>query len=274
LPWQSPSSLPDEQKTRVRISPGCSVFREAYILFCQKYPFTCSTSGWNPRNMFQNGDKPQSQLVSPSEKSPRWEVGIGWQNSSQTVSAFSFSNTFLASYGCVLIADPICLLVLTIHCLRITKHLSQAELSTKPYLYLCMYLFLILLLFLFCFFKNTYGWPGWGANQGCQMVCFQTKNPNLGKFWRALDWKMLICFMVIWNILWPFGIFYDHLVQFVFIWYIFPVFGIMHKEKSGNPASGQSTSSKKNKLKKVLANTCFRFVGPTFDSVILSWIFF
>jgi hypothetical protein len=23
--------------------------------------------------------------------------------------------------------------------------------------------------------------------QGCQMVCFQTKNPNLGKFWRALD---------------------------------------------------------------------------------------
>jgi hypothetical protein len=22
--------------------------------------------------------------------------------------------------------------------------------------------------------------------QGCQMVCFQTKNPNLGKFWRAL----------------------------------------------------------------------------------------
>jgi hypothetical protein len=27
---------------------------------------------------------------------------------------------------------------------------------------------------------------------GCQMVCFQTKNPNLGNFWSALDWKMLI----------------------------------------------------------------------------------
>jgi hypothetical protein len=27
--------------------------------------------------------------------------------------------------------------------------------------------------------------------QGCQMVCFQTKNPYLGKFWRTLDWKML-----------------------------------------------------------------------------------
>jgi hypothetical protein len=55
------------------------------------------------------------------------------------------------------------------------------------------------------------------------MVSFQTKNPNLGKFWRALDGKMLIYFRVIWNILRIFGIFYDHLVHFVFIWYIFPV---------------------------------------------------
>jgi hypothetical protein len=30
-------------------------------------------------------------------------------------------------------------------------------------------------------------------------------------------------FMAIWNILPKFGIFYDHLVHFVFIWYIFPV---------------------------------------------------
>jgi hypothetical protein len=29
--------------------------------------------------------------------------------------------------------------------------------------------------------------------------------------------------MAIWNILRPFGKFYDHLVHFVFIWYIFPV---------------------------------------------------
>jgi hypothetical protein len=29
--------------------------------------------------------------------------------------------------------------------------------------------------------------------------------------------------MAIWNILWTFGIFYDHLEQFVLIWYIFPV---------------------------------------------------
>jgi hypothetical protein len=25
-----------------------------------------------------------------------------------------------------------------------------------------------------------------GRNQGCQMVCLKTKNPNLGKFWRGL----------------------------------------------------------------------------------------
>jgi hypothetical protein len=67
------------------------------------------------------------------------------------------------------------------------------------------------------------------------MVCFQTKNPNLGKFWSPLGWKMLIYFMAIWNILMRFGKFYGHLVHFVFIWYIFRGFGIMYEEKSGNP---------------------------------------
>jgi hypothetical protein len=50
--------------------------------------------------------------------------------------------------------------------------------------------------------------------QGCQVVYFQTKNINLGKFLRALEWKG-------WYILWlfvmllrPFGIFYGHLVHF------------------------------------------------------------
>jgi hypothetical protein len=55
--------------------------------------------------------------------------------------------------------------------------------------------------------KQTFHSP----EQGCQVACFQTKNPNLGKFWRALDWNMLIFFMVIWNILRTFGIFYGHL---------------------------------------------------------------
>jgi hypothetical protein len=26
--------------------------------------------------------------------------------------------------------------------------------------------------------------------QGCQMACFQAKNTDLGKFWRASEWKM------------------------------------------------------------------------------------
>jgi hypothetical protein len=73
------------------------------------------------------------------------------------------------------------------------------------------------------------------------MVSFQTKNPILGKFWRAVDRKMLVYFMAIWNILQTFGIFYGHLVHFVFIWYIlcsfgtFFGFGIMYQEKSGSP---------------------------------------
>jgi hypothetical protein len=53
----------------------------------------------------------------------------------------------------------------------------------------------------------------------CQMVYFQTKNPNLGKFWRELQWKMLV-------FLWTFGLLYGHLVYFMDIWYIFRTFGL------------------------------------------------
>jgi hypothetical protein len=41
--------------------------------------------------------------------------------------------------------------------------------------------------------------------------------------------------MAIWYILWPFGIFYGHLVILVFYWYIFSRFGILFHEVSGNP---------------------------------------
>jgi hypothetical protein len=50
------------------------------------------------------------------------------------------------------------------------------------------------------------------SNQGCQMVCFQTQNPNLGKFWRFLHWQMLVYFMDTWSMLRCFVIFYGHLV--------------------------------------------------------------
>jgi hypothetical protein len=46
---------------------------------------------------------------------------------------------------------------------------------------------------------------------------------------------MFVYFMAIWNILRTLGVFYDPLVHFVFIWYIFSGFGIMCQEKSGNP---------------------------------------
>jgi hypothetical protein len=67
------------------------------------------------------------------------------------------------------------------------------------------------------------------------MVYSQTKNTLQGKFWKALDGKMLI------YILWPFGKFYRNVGYFMTIWYIlcssgtFFRFCIMYREKSGNP---------------------------------------
>jgi hypothetical protein len=71
--------------------------------------------------------------------------------------------------------------------------------------------------------------------QGCQMVYFQTKNPNLVKFGR-------VCNVRCWYILLPFGKFSIHLLYFVAIWDLlrpfgifFPRFGMLYREKSGNP---------------------------------------
>jgi hypothetical protein len=52
---------------------------------------------------------------------------------------------------------------------------------------------------------------------------FSNQKSQFGKKSRSSDWKMLIYFTAIWNILWTFGIFNDHFVQFVLIWYIFLV---------------------------------------------------
>jgi hypothetical protein len=58
-------------------------------------------------------------------------------------------------------------------------------------------------------------------DEGCQMVYFHTKSFNLGIFRRALEWNILVYFISIWNILrpfwyilWPFGIYFGHLVYF------------------------------------------------------------
>jgi hypothetical protein len=58
--------------------------------------------------------------------------------------------------------------------------------------------------------------------QGCQMAYFKTKNSNLGKFWRVLQWKLLVYFVAIWSILRSFGIFCSHLAYFMVVLYIFP----------------------------------------------------
>jgi hypothetical protein len=74
-----------------------------------------------------------------------------------------------------------------------------------------------------------------GGGQGCQMVYFHSRKPNLGKFWRVL--KMLVYFMNICNILQPFGRYiYGRLVLFVFIRFIFfPHFGMFGPRKIWQP---------------------------------------
>jgi hypothetical protein len=84
------------------------------------------------------------------------------------------------------------------------------------------------------------------------MVCFQIKNPNLGKFGMVLQWKMLVYLMETWSFLRSFVIFYGHLVQFVVIWHIFPHFGILYQEKSGNPVDSEVTSEDKKYVEKKL----------------------
>jgi hypothetical protein len=88
--------------------------------------------------------------------------------------------------------------------------------------------------------KKTHRLVGRLWKEGCQMVSFQTKNPNSGKFWRALDWKILRYFMTICNILRTFGIFYNHLVGTLCLFAtFFPVLVSWTREKSGNPAAGK-----------------------------------
>jgi hypothetical protein len=65
-----------------------------------------------------------------------------------------------------------------------------------------------------------------------RVVYFQTKNPNLGKFGRVLQWKMLVYFIAVWSNLRPFGIIYGHLVYFMVM---FSCFGMLYQEESGNP---------------------------------------
>jgi hypothetical protein len=58
------------------------------------------------------------------------------------------------------------------------------------------------------------------------------------QFWYILEGPRLENVDIIYvhlDFLRTFGIFFDHLVHFVVIWYIFSGFGIMYQEKSGIP---------------------------------------
>jgi hypothetical protein len=63
------------------------------------------------------------------------------------------------------------------------------------------------------------------------MVYFNTKNRNLGIFWRALEWQTLVYFMTTCNILWPFGIIYGRLVYFEGHVVLFPILVCLAEKK-------------------------------------------
>jgi hypothetical protein len=75
-----------------------------------------------------------------------------------------------------------------------------------------------------------------GLNRVARWYIFKPKITNFGKFWKALELKRLVYVsyghlnyrMAFWYISLPFG-------NLVAIWYIFPRFGILCQEKSGNP---------------------------------------
>jgi hypothetical protein len=67
------------------------------------------------------------------------------------------------------------------------------------------------------------------VDQGCQVVSFRTKNPNLGKG-SCNGRRWYTYFMAIWSIFRPFGICYGHLVYVPSFWYILPVLACCNKK--------------------------------------------
>jgi hypothetical protein len=57
---------------------------------------------------------------------------------------------------------------------------------------------------------------------------FIQKNLDLNKFWRLLQWNMLVYYMSIGSVLLLFGIFCGRLVYFVAIWNILWLLGIFY----------------------------------------------
>jgi hypothetical protein len=99
-------------------------------------------------------------------------------------------------------------------------------------------------------------WVNFGGS--CNRICWHILWPF------GLFYAHLVYIMVIWSILWPFDIFYGHLVHFVVIWYIFPHFGILNQEKFSNPASLMNGYFKLiSHIHVVLTRSKFRKIGRT-----------
>jgi hypothetical protein len=59
---------------------------------------------------------------------------------------------------------------------------------------------------------------GGGLDRVARWFIFKAKNPNLGTFWWALEWKMLVYFITIWSVLHPFNTYYIYTVEFMAVW--------------------------------------------------------
>jgi hypothetical protein len=110
-------------------------------------------------------------------------------------------------------------------------------------------------------FFNTMILPPWFLPTYAQVLLrvarwfvFKPKIPNWLNFGGSCYGKSLY-------ILWPFGLFYGHWKYFMAIWYIFPRFGILDQENSGNPCPSQKATSNKSN----------RAYIPCSQSCLLTW---
>jgi hypothetical protein len=109
---------------------------------------------------------------------------------------------------------------------------------------------------------------------------FPTKNPNLGIFWRALEWKKLLYSLAISNILVPLGTFYGHFVIMQSFGTLFSALVNCGWKKSGNPGLDCGGKYRRRKISILsdenLARSVrlFRPEKRYFKKISMTWQFF
>jgi hypothetical protein len=81
-------------------------------------------------------------------------------------------------------------------------------------------------------------------DQGCQIAYFLTKKKQFGLILEGLGMEDVGIFYGHLFYLLLFGIFCDLFVYFIVIWYIFPRFGTLYQDKSGNPVVDEHSTFK------------------------------